>query len=569
VNLLSFDLFYAKRRRVVSPGDHILRTSWANRIVFAAAVAALACGIFLRFDGLGHKLYTNDEATTSVHVSGHTIADYLIAAHQGRIASTGAALAYQHIDPATSTVDVVRSLALEDPQHPPLFYVLERGWETLAGTSVPARRALPALFGVLALLAAYTFGRRLLAARRFGLVLAALVAVSPFQILYAQQAREYSLWAVFVFATSAALLGALERPQNVWRWTAFTALTIAGLYTDVLYLYTLAAQALYVGVVHRNALRSCALPFGLAAGGALVAFSPWLALLVAHAATVTNNAYLGAPLPGTLFALKWLFNAGAVFFDLDYVWHATALLVPLILAFAAFGAAALLRRPAAGIYVLVLGAVPVAALLLPDLVHHESRSTAARYLVPAWIALETTVAFGIWTLLHEASARTRNVAAAVFVGLVGCGVASGAVAATRDVWWGDGSVAPIGPLARIIRGARPPVTVIFRDDQPIWNFNPMELANEVPPDTRLMLLTGDALPARMPSLGTVLLLDPSARLRAALATRGVRLTRLYADDPRGSDDLRAQRREASRARAQRGFVELSSSLWSVTPAKGL
>lgn len=566
MNLLSFDLFYAKRRTVVSPGDHIVRRSWANRAVIITVVAAIACGIFLRFHDLGQKLYTNDEATTSVHVSGHTLADYLAAARQGRLTTTGAALEYQHIDPATTMGDVVHSLALEDPQHPPLFYVAERGWEELAGTSVPARRGLPAFFGVLGLVAAYVFGRRLVGSRTFGLVLAALVAVSPFHLLYAQQAREYSLWTVLVFASSAALLAALERPREGWRWAAFTALTIAALYTDVLYLYTLAAQGLYVAVVHRNALRSRALPFALAGAVALAAFAPWLALLAANTSTVTNNAYLGAPLPAKVFALKWVFNAGAVFFDLDYVWHATAVLIPLILAFAAFGAVAMRRRPAAGLYVLALGVVSAVALLVPDVLHHESRSTAARYLVPAWIALESAVAFGIWTLLRSGSAGARGIAAAVFVSFVGCGIASGAVGATRDVWWGDGSVAPIGPMARIVRTAERPVTIIFRDDQPIWNFDPMELADEVPPDTRLTLLSGTAVPARVPANGTVLLLDPSVQLRAALVNRGARLTERYAADPAGSDDLRAQRREASRARAGRGFAELVSSMWLVTPA---
>ncbi|MBC5801425.1 MAG: hypothetical protein GIX03_00105, partial [Candidatus Eremiobacteraeota bacterium] len=286
-------------------------------------------------------------------------------------------------------------------------------------------------------------------------------------------------------------------------------------------------------------------------------------------ATLTNNAYLGTPLPPSVFALKWFFNAGTVFFDLDYLWHATAVVLLPILALAVFGAAKMRRRPGAARYVLALGVVPAIALLLPDFAHHESRSTAARYLVPTWIALETAVAFGIWTLLQGRSARVRGIAAVAFVGLVACGIASGAVAATRQVWWGDGSVAPIGPMARIVRASRPPVTVIFRDDQPIWNFEPMELANQVPPDTRLMLLSGTALPGRIPSRGTVLLLDPSSPLRHSLAARGVLLTRLYAGDLGETDDLRAQRRAASAARARHGFVDVPSSLWSAAPPKAL
>jgi len=568
VNLHPFDLIYAKRPAHVSLAAEIVGASVTERIVVALAVLALACGVALRFAGLGHKLYTNDEATTSVHVSGHTLADFLGAAAAGQIKTAADALRYQQVDPATGPADVVRSLAVEDPQHPPLFYVLERRWEGIAGASVAARRSLPALFGVLGILTAYAFGCTLVDSRRYGLVLAALVAVSPFHILYAQQAREYSLWTVFVFASSAVLLRALRPAPDRRLWAAFAALTAAGLYTDVLYLYTLLAQGLYVVIAYRRDFRRGALPFAGGAGLGLVAFAPWLAALVTHAGTVTNNAYLGAPLPAQALALKWLFNLGAVFYDLDFVWHASALIVLPILALAAFGIAQLLRRrPGAARYVLALGLVTLAAFLVPDLVRHESRSTAARYLIPTWLALEAAVAFAVWTLLRSDKRSARVAAVAVLAFLLGCGIVSGAVSASREVWWGDGSVASIGPIARIVRTARPPVTVIFRDDQPIWNFAPMELANEVSPETRLQLLTGDALPVVQPSGGTDLLLDPSARLRKALVARGARLSLLYAGETAESDDLRAQRREASRARAERGFVDIATSLWLVSSPK--
>lgn len=596
MNLIPFGIIYGKRRPCVSP-EAQSTASISDRAVVAVAVIALLCGVFFRFADLGHKLYTNDEATTSVHVSGHTIGDYLAAAGAGRITTTAEALRYQHVDPATGIGDVVHSLAIEDPQHPPVFYVLERAWEALAGTSVGARRSLPALFGVLALLAAYWFGQTLVGrapsdararpspaqagvrrhtivdepvqagradGRRFGLVLAALVAVSPFHIVYAQQAREYSLWTVFVFASSAALLRALAgsapsgRPD--WRrWAVFGALSAGGLYTDVIYLYTLPAQALYVFVAYRRDVAHKVLPFVAAAAAAIAAFSPWLLTLVQHSGAVTNNMYLGAPLPAQAIALKWLFNVGVVFFDLDYLWHPSGLIVVPILALAACGVAQLLgRRPRAAGYVLALGFVTAAAFVIPDLAQHESRSTAARYLIPSWIALETAVAFALWTWLGSIQRRVRSRAVVAFGALLACGVASASVSATRDAWWADASVAPIGPIARIVRMASPPVTVIFREDQPIWNFAPMELANEVPPQTRLQLLTGDALPA-VTAGKTAFLLDPSARLRRAVAGQGWQLTEVYAQP--ASTGLRALRHATSLARARAGLPNVRSSLW--------
>ncbi|MDQ2909335.1 MAG: hypothetical protein M3R44_08315 [Candidatus Eremiobacteraeota bacterium] len=588
MHLIPFDLIYGKRPALVSPAAETSDISLSDRAVVALAILALLCGAFFRFDALGHKLYTNDEATTSVHVSGHTIADYTAAAAAGRILTAGDMLRYQHIDPATGFGDVARSLASEDPQHPPLFYVLERGWEGLVGTSVAARRSLPALFGVLGMFAAFWFGRTLLrlgrdaaaaappqqpghrqAANRFGLVLAVLVAVSPFHIVYAQQAREYSLWSIFVFAGSAALLRALPgstasgRPD--WRrWALFAALTAGGLYTDVIYLYILPAQALYVVAVYRDDVKRAVLPFVAAAAAGLAAFAPWLMVLVEHAALITNNTYLGAPLPAQAIVLKWLFNLGAVFFDLDYLRHASAIIVLPILALAGWGVAQLVRRrPAAATYVLALGFVTAAAFVIPDLAQHESRSTAARYLIPTWIALESAVAFALYVGLRSTKGLLRTVAAVGFGGLLSCGILSASVSATHEFWWADSSVAPIGPMARAVRAARAPVTVIFRDEKPIWNFAPMELANEVPPQTRLQLLTDHAPPVVVAG-GTTFLLDPSTALRRAVSAGGRRLTEVYAQPV--ADDLGTLRRATSVARARDGFVDVRSSLWRVTAA---
>lgn len=549
--------------------------SFSKWLFVGLATAALICGIFFRFWGLDRKLYSSDEATTSVHVSGHTIADYYEAAFSGKITTAGAALRYQLIDPSTSLTNVVASLALEDPQHPPLFFVLERLWEKALGTTVAARRALPALFGILALPAAFVFGCELIG-RRFGLLLTALVAVSPFHILYSQQAREYSLWTFFAFASSAALLHALRVPRrnglgrsDIVAWTIFAALTVGGLYTDTIYLLMLLAQVIYVVVAYRGELRDRVLPFATAAALAVVAFAPWLYTLIAHAGAVTNNAYLGAPLPLEAIALKWFFNVGAVFFDLDYVWHVSAVVVLPLLVLAGFGLVSMMRdRPLAGGYLLAIGLVTAAAFVLPDLLYHESRSTAGRYLIPTWIALEAVVAYGLWKLYIDERFYRRALALSLFAAVLLCGVASAAVSGTRDVWWGDDSVAPIGPMAVAIRAAQSPVTVVFRDARPNWNFDPVELANEIPPNTRYELLSRNQPPTLKATGGDTFLLDPSAELRRAVMARGAQLHEVYAE-PTRSDDLASLRRKAAQVRAGVGFVTIRESLWLVsTPGGG-
>jgi len=532
-----------------------------RRVSFVAIVIAIAIGVFFRFDRLNGKLYTNDEATTSVHVSGHTVADYEAATAAGSIARVGDILRFQHVDRNTSLRDVVAGLAVEDAQHPPLFYVLERGWQTIFGNSIAARRALPALFGALAILCAYLFGVALMGRGPFAAVLAALVAVSPFHILYAQQAREYSLWTCVIFLSGAALLRALAAPSAL-RWAGYALSLAVGLYTDVVFVYTLAAHAIFVVLAYRRELRRELIPFALAVGAALVAFMPWIAALVLGRAAITNNNYLGMPLALKLFALKWIFNAGAVFFDLDYEWHAAAVLLVPIFGVTVAGAFLLVRQSAdrrAWLFVAVLGATTAMAFLLPDVLRHESRSTASRYLIPTWLACECAAAYAIVCWTRSPRRRVRGAGALALGGFVVVGLASASVAAQREYWWGDAGIAPIGPITRAIGAARPPVTVVFVSDQGAWDFGPVLLAASVDPSVRLAYLRADESLTKPRMPGSVFVLDPTAASLARFKRSGWRAQPAYryiVDDAA----VAALRREAAGNRAA-DAAAVTASLW--------
>ncbi|MBD5656461.1 MAG: glycosyltransferase family 39 protein, partial [Candidatus Eremiobacteraeota bacterium] len=202
-------------------------------------------GIGARFVNLDKKFYTNDEATASLHVAGHTIADYAAVVFDGRPRTVAQLLAFQRADATTTVADVVRSLAVEDPQHPPLFYLAERGWTALAGSSVAARRSLSALFGTLAVAATGWLAWELFGTAGSALACAALVAISPFHVLYAQQTREYSLWTLLLACASALLLAALRSAAPLL-WVAYAACLALGLYADTFFLGTLVTHAIYV-----------------------------------------------------------------------------------------------------------------------------------------------------------------------------------------------------------------------------------------------------------------------------------------------------------------------------------
>ncbi|MEH2457610.1 hypothetical protein [Nostoc sp.] len=81
----------------------------------------LVLGIFFRFTHLEDKVYWYDEAITSLRASGYTEEEVVQHFSKKSIVSVTELQRYQHPDGTRSVIDVVKSLAKEDPQLPPLW----------------------------------------------------------------------------------------------------------------------------------------------------------------------------------------------------------------------------------------------------------------------------------------------------------------------------------------------------------------------------------------------------------------------------------------------------------------
>ncbi|NJP21290.1 MAG: phospholipid carrier-dependent glycosyltransferase [Hydrococcus sp. CRU_1_1] len=86
--------------------------------------------------------------------------------------------------------------------HPPLYYLMTRFWVQWFGNSVAVIRSLAAIFSILTLPLMYWLCLELFKSPLTGWVATALMPVSPFHVLYAQESRQYSfLTLVIVFAS--------------------------------------------------------------------------------------------------------------------------------------------------------------------------------------------------------------------------------------------------------------------------------------------------------------------------------------------------------------------------------
>lgn len=93
--------------------------------------------------------------------------------------------------------------------HPPLYYLLLKGWTAVFGTSELALRLPSAIFGAVSIYLMFIVGRRIIDDRT-GLIAAALLTLSPLHVYWSQQARGYALFTALVLVLTILVLDVLE-----------------------------------------------------------------------------------------------------------------------------------------------------------------------------------------------------------------------------------------------------------------------------------------------------------------------------------------------------------------------
>ncbi len=175
--------------------------------------------------------------------------------------------------------------ALKRDGAPPLFYVLLHFWMEVVGNSNVALRALPGIFGLLAIPAAYVVVRRIWGTTT-AVLTTVLLASAPFAIYYSTEVRMYSL----VMLESVLYIGALDaalRAATRWRLVALACAVAALLYTHYWTLYPLLAVGVWLlwrtvkaGAADRASWRKVVVAYGI--GG--LSFLPWLPIFLFQAA---------------------------------------------------------------------------------------------------------------------------------------------------------------------------------------------------------------------------------------------------------------------------------------------
>ena len=192
--------------------------------------------------------------------------------------------------------------------HPPLPYILLRGWRELGfGPDEFSLRLLPVLAGTAGVATLYLFAR-LLFGRSAALWSACLLALSPYQLLHAQDLKEYIYLPALVPLIGYFIVRATRERRLIW-WLLYGISAGLGCYTEAFVAPLLVALNLWAMAKMYADRAPASLWAGWCGGNLLGAalFVPWLAIMLRKAvATMVESTQWWVPKPGMLEVAVWL-----------------------------------------------------------------------------------------------------------------------------------------------------------------------------------------------------------------------------------------------------------------------
>jgi uncharacterized membrane protein len=137
--------------------------------------------------------------------------------------------------------------------HPPFYYLVLRCWDLFFGNSLFSIRMFSVFFGVLIVLGTYLLVKEIFKNNRLALFACLIVAVNPFQIQYASEARMYTLGTFLIIFSSYFLLKAISSIRSSYEmgnkkvyWFLYILFASAAIYTHYYIFFSIFAQAIFV-----------------------------------------------------------------------------------------------------------------------------------------------------------------------------------------------------------------------------------------------------------------------------------------------------------------------------------
>lgn len=225
----------------------------------------LAIGTGLRLTFLETKPPWTDEFSTIVFSLGNSYRTVPL----DRAIALDVLLQPLQPNPNAGYADVLQHL-FSETNHPPLYFLLTHWWMQFFSpgfgglASFWAARSLSALLGGLSIPAIYGLSWLAFRSRLVSHLAAAMMAVSPYGVFIAQEARHYTLAILWVIASLSCLVIATKHIQHrklmpIWVVVIWIGINFLGISTHYFFALTLISEALWLIVLARRKMKRSAI----------------------------------------------------------------------------------------------------------------------------------------------------------------------------------------------------------------------------------------------------------------------------------------------------------------------
>jgi uncharacterized membrane protein len=431
-------------------------------------ILLVGIGIFFRFTDLNHKVYWVDEVFTSLRISGYSERDVSQKLFSGSLLSPSELQKYQYPAIEKSAFDTIKGLADKEPQQTPLYFIILRFWTQIFGNSLEVIRGCSAFFSVLTIPAIYWLCRELFESVSVSYFAVALFSISPFYLLYAQEARSYSLWGLTIILSNAALLMALRVNKRI-SWALYCFTLIIGFYTFLYSVFVAFGQGIYVVFREKFNLSKTVKLYLLSSGFAVISFIPWLNIIITNRQAISNYSGWQDGRIGFLELLSTLIgHLGHLFIDFDlgkdinifsyWLYQGINYSIIVLIIYALY---LLISRTESKIYLLILSLILPTGLgiILLDLIQGKHSVVAARYFMPCYLGITLAMAYLIdQQLISGVSQQFKKVWKIVIIFVISLSLLSCINILQAETWWHKtGGYIP--QLGRLINKSENPLVI--------------------------------------------------------------------------------------------------------------
>lgn len=438
-------------------------------------IIVLIFGIFFRFVNLDRKVYWNDETITSLRLSGYTEQEVVEQVFDGRIITVQELNQYQGFNSKKRIIDTVQGLAKYEAQIPPLYFVLARTWTEWFGDSVAITRSLSSVISLLIFPGIYWLCLELFPSRLTAWIAVMLVAVSPFHVLYAQEARMYSLWTVQIVFSGAALLRAM-RLNTKFAWGIYSITLTWGFYTHFLSVLVAFSQGIYVVIREKLTFNKKLISYLIAVLIGLVSFIPWIIIVINNASNAQQAiAWMNREREILSLIIGLFNNICNSFMDFWFVYLYSPeinfpnlrfgiYIKPLLFFLIAYSFISIFRntKKEVWLFIVTLTWITPLIILLKDIILQEGSLAQARYSIACYLGIQIAMAYLLASKISSPSLKLwqKKTWQMVLIFLLSAGIFSCAISSQAKSWsnkYRDGINQP--EIAKIINQAEKPLLI--------------------------------------------------------------------------------------------------------------